>query len=168
MAELGVYQGDFARVLNKALPERKLYLFDTFEGFNKQELQNEVDKYGKSVESMLFYDKIVSSNVNLEAVVNSMPNPSTIVIKKGWFPDTFDIPDERFCFVNIDPDLYEPTKAGLELFYPRMSKGGVILVHDYTKLIGVTEAVDEFLAKTPDAISLPIGDFLSIAIIKTK
>ena len=33
-AELGVYRGFFARCINRLLPERKLYLFDSFEGFS--------------------------------------------------------------------------------------------------------------------------------------
>jgi hypothetical protein len=73
---------------------------------------------------------------------------------------------ERFCFVNIDPDLYAPTKAGLQLFYPRMVNRGVILVHDYNILEGVTQAVDEFLEAAPNAIAVPIGDFMSLAIVK--
>ena len=32
-AELGVYRGFFARCINHLLPDRKLYLFDSFEGF---------------------------------------------------------------------------------------------------------------------------------------
>ena len=40
-AELGVYRGDFAKEINRVFPERKLYLFDTFEGFPENALQDE-------------------------------------------------------------------------------------------------------------------------------
>ena len=33
VAEVGVYKGDFAKYINYFFPDRKLYLFDTFEGF---------------------------------------------------------------------------------------------------------------------------------------
>lgn len=33
VAELGVYRGEFAKIINELFPDRKLYLFDTFEGF---------------------------------------------------------------------------------------------------------------------------------------
>ena len=36
-AELGVYRGGFARCINALLPERELYLFDTFTGFDEAE-----------------------------------------------------------------------------------------------------------------------------------
>jgi len=39
-AELGVYKGNFAMQINYFLPDRKLYLFDTFEGFDSRETQN--------------------------------------------------------------------------------------------------------------------------------
>lgn len=44
MAEVGVYTGEFCKLFNRYFPERKLYLFDTFEGFDsKRDLVNEVD-----------------------------------------------------------------------------------------------------------------------------
>jgi O-methyltransferase len=38
VAELGVYKGKFARYLNHFFPDRKLYLFDTFEGFDNRDV----------------------------------------------------------------------------------------------------------------------------------
>ncbi|MBR4209498.1 MAG: hypothetical protein IKQ96_04675, partial [Lachnospiraceae bacterium] len=39
VAELGVYRGQFASCMNRLFPERTLYLFDTFEGFDPEELE---------------------------------------------------------------------------------------------------------------------------------
>src|ERR1700730_12705012 len=41
LAEVGVYKGKFARYINYYFPERVLYLFDTFEGFDKRDIINE-------------------------------------------------------------------------------------------------------------------------------
>ena len=38
-AEVGVYKGDFASVINRYFPKRRLYLFDTFKGFDARELE---------------------------------------------------------------------------------------------------------------------------------
>jgi O-methyltransferase len=38
VAELGVFRGDFAKHINVAFPDRKLYLFDTFDGFNEKDI----------------------------------------------------------------------------------------------------------------------------------
>src|SRR5947199_351434 len=41
IAELGVYKGKFARYLNQYFPDRLLYLFDTFEGFDSRDILRE-------------------------------------------------------------------------------------------------------------------------------
>ena len=42
VAELGVFRGDYAKLINRAFPDRKLYLFDSFEGFHPDDV--DVDK----------------------------------------------------------------------------------------------------------------------------
>jgi hypothetical protein len=50
----------------------------------------------------------------------------------GWIPDAFaSLPEAQWSFVHIDVDLYEPTYASLEYFYPRLPRGGVIICDDY-------------------------------------
>ena len=44
VAELGVYKGKFARYLNQYFPDRLLYLFDTFEGFDNRDIEREKAK----------------------------------------------------------------------------------------------------------------------------
>ena len=68
----------------------------------------------------------------------------------------------------MDADLHNPTRNGLEFFYPRMVQGGVLLVHDYnTDWPGLMKAVDEFAADIPENI-VPVADADStIMIIKT-
>jgi O-methyltransferase len=41
VAELGVFRGDFAARINSVFPERKLYLFDTFAGFDERDIARE-------------------------------------------------------------------------------------------------------------------------------
>lgn len=107
--------------------------------------------------------------------MRKMSNPEMVQIRKGFFPETAKNIDEQFAFVNLDFDLYAPTLAGLEFFWPRMSNGGVILVHDYFSF-GVYEeysfgkvktAVEEF-SNSMSVPYIPIGDKLSIAFIKHK
>lgn len=44
VAELGVYQGEFAAEINRIFPNRYIYLFDTFEGFDERDIEIE-NKY---------------------------------------------------------------------------------------------------------------------------
>jgi O-methyltransferase len=83
-----------------------------------------------------------------ENVLNNMPHKYKCVVKKGYFPETVrDVENGvNFSLVSLDADLYNPIKAGLEYFFPRMTSGGYIIVHDYGNPHwgGVRRAVDEF------------------------
>ena len=159
VAEVGVYRGDFARYINLLFPDRKLYLFDTFEGFP------EVDA---KIDQMKGFSNANQdwSETSLELVIKKMTYPENVIIKKGRFPDTaYDI-DDRFAFVSLDVDLYLPTKQGLEFFYPRLSSGGVIMVHDFNNAgyKGVRHAVLEF-CKENKVGYVPISDLAGSCII---
>ena len=70
----------------------------------------------------------------------------------------------------LDADLYKPTRAGLEFFYPRMSKGGYIFLHDYTSSesnYAVSRAADEFLADKPEKI-IEIPDTWGTALFRKQ
>ena len=41
VAECGVYKGEFASVINRCFYDRKLYLFDIFEGFDLRDVETE-------------------------------------------------------------------------------------------------------------------------------
>jgi O-methyltransferase len=166
VAEVGVFRGEFAREINSAFPTRALYLFDTFAGFSESDVR--ADTAENAVLNALDGE---FRDTSAELVLSCMPHAERVVIRQGYFPDTFDPADpatRKFGFVSLDADLYAPTKAGLEVFWPRMIDGGVILVHDCqnASLPGVRKAADEFLTAAK-AIQLPIGDAMSVAILKT-
>ena len=161
VAELGVFQGEFAKKINEFFPNKTLYLFDTFEGFDERDLKSETNDVKENGIGHL-------NDTSIEIVMNKMLYPKNVIIKKGWFPESaVGLDNEKLCFVNLDPDLYEPILAGLEFFYPKMVKGGVILIHDYFNkgYPGVRQAVSEFCEKY-NLNSFPIGDDISIAIQK--
>ncbi|WP_373483640.1 TylF/MycF/NovP-related O-methyltransferase [Acetobacterium sp.] len=157
IAELGVYQGKFARELNQNFSDRQLYLFDTFEGFVPEDIASE---RGLSKANPGDF-----SDTSEEDILNKMPFPGQVEIFKGRFPET--IPDEEilYAFVSLDADLYEPTWQGLSYFYPRLSSGGVMLIHDYNSMQfpGVKKAVDEYLNEQKLFI-IPLCDFHGTAI----
>lgn len=99
-----------------------------------------------------------------------MNYPENVVIKQGYFPEsTQGIEDCKFCFVNLDMDLYKPMYAGLEFFFDRLNPKGCILLHDYyhENWGGVKEAVGDYeRVHDIELLKLPIGDGCSIAIIK--
>jgi O-methyltransferase len=163
VAEVGVYKGAFARVLNEALPDRNLYLFDTFEGFDPDQKQSEKQNHGlKNDEDF--------RDTSVDYVLGQMPHPGRCIIRKGLFPATaVGLEDRRFSFVSLDPDLYEPTLAGLEYFFDRMSRGGFIFVHDYNNdsYPGVKKAVLEF-SERRGVPFIPVTDFCGTAIFPAQ
>jgi len=167
VAELGVWRGRFASLINKAFPDKKLYLFDTFEGFDERDLKFDLKNsfLAGHGSSNCFFDLIKDTSIT--EVMSRMPFPDQCVIKKGYFPDSLEGLDDTFCFVSLDVDLYLPMKAGLEYFYPRMVRGGVIFVHDYSSdetLGGVKAAVTEF-CEANHIMLVPIPDEGGTAII---
>jgi hypothetical protein len=147
VAELGVNKGIFARFINTAFPKRKIFLFDTFTGFDDRDIINKEDDFSmKHISIKNLYSEVKETSVEL--VLNKLPFPEQAVIKQGWFPDSAaDIPEtQKFAFVSIDTDLYDPTYSGLKFFWQRLSKGGYIFIHDYNCAIlpGVRRAVDLF------------------------
>lgn len=139
VAELGVYQGDFAKRINQLFSDRKIYLFDTFEGFHPSDLEKDTEK-GYSDGKQDF------SGTSVEKVLQKMAYPNNCIICQGHFPSTTYGIEDTFCFVNLDADLFDPIYEGLKYFYPRLSKGGYILVHDYNNddYLGAKEAVRQF------------------------
>ena len=140
VAELGVYTGAFAAQINVLFPERTLYLFDTFEGFDIRDVSVERQRGYSNAQAGRFGD------TSEEVVRRRLPYPDRAIFKKGYFPDSVAGVVERFAFVSIDADLYQPVYEGLKFFYPRLNRGGCIIVHDFnnTHFKGAGEAARRY------------------------
>lgn len=161
-AELGVYKGDSAYILHLMDPSREFHLFDTFEGFTNKDLEIETGKASN-------YTKHNFADTSIEQVKEKLSSDK-FIFHKGYFPETTDnFKDIQFALVNMDADLYNPTKAGLQFFYPRLVPGGVIIVHDYNPdWPGIMKAVDDFAATIAEPI-VPLPDQDStVMIFKSK
>jgi hypothetical protein len=150
IAELGVWRGNSAALLARIAEQygRTLFLFDTFEGFDERDLKG-IDGGGS---------KGQFQNTSIEYVKQTVGCESRVRYIKGFFPQSIPdgLDDVRFSIVHIDCDLYEPMKAALEFFYPRMSGGGLLIMHDYSSGAwpGATKAIDEFCAAVDQPLIL--------------
>lgn len=164
VAEGGVFQGMFAAEINRYFANNKLYLFDTFEGFDKKDVEIEANCNYSNVKENYY------NETSQELVLERLSHKENAVIRQGFFPDTTEgMPDEKYAFVNLDFDLYAPILAGLQYFYPRLDEDGVILIHDYfTEFYhGVRAAVEQYEKEIGHKLrKLPIGDGISIAIVR--
>lgn len=144
IAEVGVYQGDFAALMHHHLPDRRVHLFDTFEGFDARDRQFDVSKSYVAK----FHD---FANTSMALVKRKFPPDAAVVFHPGWFPQTASevAKNELFALVSLDADLYQPILAGMQWFWPRMAPGGYIMVHDYNNntFQGAKQAVRDFARK---------------------
>jgi hypothetical protein len=159
LAELGVYKGNTSVLLATLARNRgsTAYLFDTFDGFAADDLQG-IDAH----KSPNFADTSL-------AAVRSLVGDDSVRYIKGRFPETTsELPsDLRFCLVHIDCDLYSPFVAALHYFYPRLTKGGFLVMHDYGGLYwdGAEKAIDEFFLDKQEKL-VPIPDKSGTVVVR--
>lgn len=138
MAEVGVARGSSAKMISASAPQRTLHLFDTFEGL-PEPTAGDSRRFHKGQYCFGLQD------------VENYLNGQNVRLYKGLFPETAkELSDKKFAFVHLDGDLYETTKSGLDWFYPRMSKGGILICHDFDTSAGVNQAFEEFFEDKPE------------------
>lgn len=167
-ADLGAYRGDISWQLNALMPDRKLYLFDTFTGYDARDIAKEREqnlsdaKVGDYAFSPREYENLQ------ERILSRMPYRENVVIRQGWFPETaFDLEDEKYALVHMDTGLYNPTYSGIQYFFSRLSKGGVIFVSGYEngKNESVRQAIHDLEVRYGAFLITPLCDLEGTVII---
>jgi len=145
-AEVGVFKGATAKAICESKKKKHLHLFDTFEGLPRT--SKNLDRRYKRRMFRSNYDR----------VKKKLSKYKNVHLYKGLFPGTgIPVEDKKFAFVHLDVDLYESTRDSLDFFYPRMSKGGILISHDY-HADGVKKAFNEFFRGRPEkVIPLPVS-----------
>jgi O-methyltransferase len=80
-AELGVYRGNFAKYINRLFPAKKLYLFDTFNGFDRRDVKIDNDNGFSKIKSA--EKDFNQPSINL--VMRKMKHSEKRIIKRGIF-----------------------------------------------------------------------------------
>ncbi|MBV9271355.1 MAG: class I SAM-dependent methyltransferase [Candidatus Eremiobacteraeota bacterium] len=153
VAECGVYRGGtaylFAELLMRIAPQKRLYLFDTFEGMPETDAR---------------YDRHLKgdfSDTSLEAVRRYLRNFGNVEFRPGFIPQSFTgLEDRKFCFVHIDLDIYEAVTDASQYAYERLTPGGILVYDDYgfASCPGARRAVDEFFeGRLEVPLVLPTG-----------
>ena len=151
--ECGVYKGGtaalIAEILKTSGSDKKLYLFDTFEGMPETDPSKDWHKRGD------FRD------TSLESVMASIPAVGSCIFKKGFIPETFaGLEDAKISFAHIDVDIYHSIIDSLNFIWPRLSLGGFIVFDDYgfPTCPGARAAVDVFFGgKECVPLCIPTG-----------
>ena len=160
IVECGVWRGGSMMVVAKTLvnlgvQDRKLILFDTFEGMSaptdvdkdrwgvaaETALKGEQDK--TRIDSIWAYSQLDEVKSNMQLTGYKIENMTFI---KGKVEDT--LPAQapaQISILRLDTDWYESTYHELKHLYSRLSIGGVLIIDDYGDWEGARRAVDQFL-----------------------
>jgi O-methyltransferase len=159
IAECGVHRGasiiPIAIYLRQNGISKTVYGFDSFQGFDRS-----ID-YDLGLHGAENADKVLGafSNTSVRLVLNKAEGLGVDSIN---FEDSFSqFPKNvQFCFVHLDVNLYSSYKPCMEFFYPRMVKGGVILLDEYNDppWPGCNLALDEFLADKPEQLQEAVSE----------
>jgi O-methyltransferase len=158
--ECGVWRGGqsalAARVFQAERDVRDIWLFDTFTGMTAP-TEADADNLGAPAVGE-FERNQVGGDVNawcyasLAEVRNTMKEtgyPSDkLHFVKGPVETTLrtaSLP-EHIAVLRLDTDWYESTKVEMEILYPRLVRGGVLMIDDYGHWAGSRQAVDEYFA----------------------
>lgn len=159
--ECGVWQGGSAMMMACALmqksQQRQIWLYDTFAGMTEP-TDADLDFAGQAAAKKWQSKQVGDGNqwcrAGLELVRKNMASTDYVedLIRyvEGPVERTLleNIPDQ-IALLRLDTDWYESTKVELEVLYPRLVVGGVLIVDDYGHWQGARRAVDEYFQR-PD------------------
>lgn len=173
IVECGVWRGGSMMAIAKTLLnlknlEKHLYLYDTFEGMTKPK---DVDISYANVSASEKFEEIKitddKSNWNIadlddvkKAVFTTGYDKEKVHFIKGKVENTVPgtIP-ESISLLRLDTDWYESTHHELIHLFPKLSKGGVLIIDDYGHWKGARKAVDEYFLKNKIPILLNRIDY---------
>ncbi len=157
LIETGVWRGGsviFMLSVLKAfqINDRNVWAADSFQGLPKpDEMRYPADKgdicYQRSFTAVSLEE--VKSNCSKYGLLDEQ-----VKFIPGWFKDTLpNAPMKSLALIRLDGDMYESTIQALENLYPKLSRGGYVIVDDYAAP-PCRQAVEAFRIKA--GISDPI------------
>ncbi|MBY0339030.1 MAG: TylF/MycF family methyltransferase [Acetobacteraceae bacterium] len=181
IVECGVWRGGSMMMAAHALrqiggTDRTLWLYDTFAGMTPPEAMDLQAESGATAEQVLADNPREDGNVFwgiarrplVEAnMATTLYPPARIRYVEGPVEDTIPgtLPD-RIALLRLDTDWYRSTKHELVHLWPRLERGGVLIIDDYGYWTGSRRATDEFLATLPDPPMLHRIDATGRAAVK--
>ena len=171
--ECGVWRGGSMMcaaltLLRAGDTNRQLYLYDTFEGMVPPGAPD-VDFSGQAAIAQLSTDQRTEDSyiwayAPLEVVRGNMASTgypdARVSYVRGPVEET--IPDTApgaIALLRLDTDWYESTRHELEHLFPRLVRGGVLIIDDYGHWQGARRAVDEYFHHSDVKILLNRVDY---------
>jgi len=176
--ECGVWRGGSMMavaltLLRLGVTNRDLYLFDTFEGMTEPG-DEDVKHSGERAADLLAgasresHDRAVASIERVREAVLSVGYPEArIHFVQGPVEETLPAKaPAEIALLRLDTDWYSSTKHELLHLYPRLTRGGVLVVDDYGYWQGARQAVDEYMATNDVRLLLNRIDYTARIAVK--
>ena len=149
--ECGVWRGGttiFMKGILKAygITNRNIWVADSFKGLPKPDFRkypaDKGDRFHEHEYLRVSLETVQSNFRKYELLDN------TICFLEGWFKDTLpSAPIKNLAILRIDGDMYESTWDALVNLYPKVSKGGYVIIDDYYVVPGCKKAVHDYREK---------------------
>ena len=152
IVECGVFKGAsylrfamFREVFGNPF-SKKIIGFDTFGKFPETSFQDDEKTRNQFIDSA-GADSI--SKEQLLKILNHKGLNKHIDLIEGDITETVPAyvkanPELKISLLNLDTDIYEPAVTILEHLYPKITKGGILMLDDYGTHPGETKAVDDY------------------------
>jgi hypothetical protein len=161
IVECGIFKGpSFARFamfrnLLESGDSRDMIGFDIFGKFPSTTFEDDKAKLNQFIATA--GDESISEE-QLISVLAAKKCDSRISLVKGdilkTVPDYVDQhPELKISLLHLDVDIYEPSKCVLEHLFPRMARGGILILDDYGIFPGATKAVDDYFSDRSESVS---------------
>jgi hypothetical protein len=156
VVECGVWKGGSMATVARTLlklhdSERELYLFDTFEGMSEP-TPKDVDLSGKNASDLMTQNLGRCAEAPLESVEKVLHDTGypqdRMHFVRGRVEDTVPASaPNSISLLRLDTDWYQSTKHELIHLYPRLSRGGVLIIDDYGHWKGARQACNEYFSE---------------------
>lgn len=148
IVEIGSYKGGGALHLSNCQPNRHIYVFESFEGFEAVDA-----KLDANFNMQQFKD---TAQAQVENLFKSKGRNATVT--PGFFPESskkLSLPS--ISFVHLDVDIYKATIESLLFLDDKMMDKSFIILDDCRRSCeGVDKAVEEFIKKSKNWVYLPL------------
>jgi O-methyltransferase len=147
VVEFGCYVGTTSVYIRRVLDKnqqsdtREFHVYDSFEGLPEKSRQDS-NAAGVDFEAGKLF--VTKKEFLQQFRAGNLRAP---IIHKGWFNElSAQAVPEPIAFAFLDGDFYESIISSLRLVWPRMNKGGRIVIDDYQRetLPGVERAIHDF------------------------
>lgn len=182
IVECGVWRGGSMMAAALTLLEcgdanRHLHLFDTFEGMSAP-TEKDVAVDGQIARDLLAAQRKEDPTsawcfATIDDVKATMAltgyEPGRVHFVKGKVEET--IPanaPESIAILRLDTDWYESTRHEMEHLFPRLVRGGILIVDDYGHWAGCRQAIDEYLQERQVSLLLSRVDYTGRIAVKTE